>query len=163
MNVFCTQVTCLFFLISTKYSQTFFLLVPSFLLMLWDLVFNTSISWIFHESTAHVCSGPFVQVPLDGILPLCCVNCITHLCVILKLAVAVLNLSVCVINNNIKEHCSQVLPISLHLGIELLTKTPWLGPSDQFLIHQIAHPSNLSFCFRHKTVKHDHVEGITEV
>lgn len=68
----------------------------------------------------------FVQVPLDGIPSLCCVNCSTHLCVICKLAEGALGPTI--MNNDAKETAPQGTPLGtcLYLGIESLATTLWL-------------------------------------
>ncbi|KAK4825935.1 hypothetical protein QYF61_003447 [Mycteria americana] len=90
-----------------------------------------------------------LQVPLGGIPPLRRVNCTTQLGVICKVAEGALDLAVNVIDENIEQHWSQYGPLrtplinDLHLDTEPLTATLWMRPSNQFLIHQTVHPSNL--------------------
>jgi len=55
------------------------------------------------------------------------------------------------------------LVIGVHLDIEPLTTTVWLWVSNQFLIHWIVYPPNLSFQFRDKNVLWDHIKCIAEV
>jgi len=62
----------------------------------------------------EVHTGPLlelVQVPLDGIPSFWCVSCTIQLGVICKLAEGALDLAVCVIDENVKEHRSQYRPL----------------------------------------------------
>ncbi|KAK4820994.1 hypothetical protein QYF61_009460 [Mycteria americana] len=59
----------------------------------------------------EVHTGPLLQVPLDGILSLRCVNRTTQLDVICKLAEGALNPTVYVIDEDIKQYWSQYRPL----------------------------------------------------
>ncbi|KAK4831083.1 hypothetical protein QYF61_015281 [Mycteria americana] len=84
-----------------------------------------------------------VQVPLDGILSLRCVNCTTQLGVICKLAEGALKPTVYVTDEDIKHMDAEGRHLSpISINIELLTTTLWMRPSHQFLIHRTVHPSN---------------------
>ena len=52
-----------------------------------------------------------VQVPLDGILSFCCINCTTQLGVVCKLAEGELNPTVYVTDKDVEEHWSQNRPL----------------------------------------------------
>ena len=52
-----------------------------------------------------------VQVPLDGVPPLCCFNCTTLLDVISKLAEGTLNPTVCVSDKDVEQYWSQEAPL----------------------------------------------------
>ena len=77
-----------------------------------------------------------------------CVDCITQLDVVCKLAEGAFDLTVYVIDEDVKQHWSHYdrwgtpLVTSLHLDIEPLITTLWMRPSQQFLTHWTVRPSN---------------------
>ncbi|KAK4820500.1 hypothetical protein QYF61_000079, partial [Mycteria americana] len=89
-----------------------------------------------------------VQVPLNGISSLRCVNRTTQLGVTCKLAEGALDPTVYVIDEILNSTGPNTHPggtplvTDLHLDIEPLTTMLWMRPSNQFLIHRTVHPSN---------------------
>ena len=83
----------------------------------------------------EVHTGLSVQVPLDGIPSLQCVDCTTQLGVIGKLAEGVLSSTVHVADKNVEQRQSQYRPLrnvtGLHLDVEPLTTTLSVHPDRQ--------------------------------
>lgn len=84
--------------------------------------------------------------------------------VIQKLAEGALDSTVHFTDEDIKGHWSSPstdhwpLVTNLHLDIELLTTTHWIGSCNQFLVHLTVYLSNpLSFQFGEKLIVEDHV------
>ncbi|GAB0180776.1 cAMP-dependent protein kinase inhibitor alpha [Grus japonensis] len=92
-----------------------------------------------------------VQVPLDGIPSLRCVNCTTQLGVICKLAECALDPTVYVIDEDIKQYWSQYRPLrdtTCHIVIMTLgIPSHWEGIRDLKLAQAIAFFEILLFSF----------------
>ena len=91
----------------------------------------------------------YIKVPLEGTLSFCCMNCTPQLGVISKLAEGVCSSSSSVsLIKILKRQQAQdrLLTDTCHhwppSGIRPLTKTLWLGSSNQFHIHRIVQHSN---------------------
>ena len=111
-----------------------------------------------------------VQVPLDGLLSLQCIDCTSQLGVICKLAEGALNALICVIREDAEEHWSQDQP----LRDTACDQSP---PSHRIIKHNplaatnppILNPANspsfksIPLQFRETDVVGDHVKGFAEV
>lgn len=109
------------------------------------------------------------QIPLDGILPFCCVNCTIQIGIIVKLAEGTLHPSDFVVDKDVEEQWSQEGPLGNSTrdwhppGHRAIENNP-LAMATQTIICPPNSPvfKSIPLKFREQDMAWDHIKGFAE-